>query len=131
MSSRALLEFEQTQRRIGKRDKARGTPGIALTSLASRRSRSFSDLSDLEQYVLPGHAGEALAHFFGTDRVPGFSQELGFHVRRYDFGIDQNAVTVEDDEIEAIAHKNILPLKGLWIWHALIQKPLRTFWGLL
>jgi hypothetical protein len=45
MSRRAELEFEQTQRGIGSRDNASGTPGIAWTSLASRRSSSFSDLS--------------------------------------------------------------------------------------
>ena len=60
---------------------------------------------DLEQDVAPGHAGEALTHFLGADRVARIGQQLGLDLSRDDFRIDQNAVAVEDDEIEAIAHE--------------------------
>ncbi|MNZ82727.1 hypothetical protein D3C78_1014320 [compost metagenome] len=55
----------------------------------------------LQKNVLPGHAGETLAHFLDGDRITGLGQEAGFHLRRDDFGIDQNAVAVENNEVEA------------------------------
>ena len=55
---------------------------------------------------MPGHAGETFAHFLDADRIAGIRQQSRFHFRRDDFRIDQNAVAVEDDEIETVHDKS-------------------------
>ncbi|MCY1302010.1 hypothetical protein D9M68_654660 [compost metagenome] len=49
---------------------------------------------------MPGHAGKTLRHFFDADRITRFGEQRGFDFRSDDFGIDENAVAIKNDEID-------------------------------
>ncbi|MNL36519.1 hypothetical protein D3C87_1586040 [compost metagenome] len=86
-------------------------PGIEqLFRLVEQRGgkRNIGFLLDAKQDVLPGHAGKTLTHFLDADRVTGFRQQLGFHPCSNDFGIDEHAVAIEEDEVET-AHDGDIP----------------------
>jgi hypothetical protein len=76
---------------------------------------------------VPGHAGKTLGHFLGADRITGLGQQFRFHFAGDDFRIDQNAVAVEDDEInaghvgESVGESQILGAK-----RAMYTKPIKS-----
>jgi hypothetical protein len=53
---------------------------------------------DLEQDVLEGQTGVELDEVFRLDRIAGARQQFGVDAGGDDFGIDQHAVEIENDE---------------------------------